>query len=253
MTCKVQRAWRAQRSARGAFLFTRLDPVVLESIAPLFDYVVVDMQHGLMDHQQMVNSIRACQPGKTMAIVRVPGLDKGLIGRALDAGAMGIIVPGVESGEQAADVVRMCRYVPEGERSYGPIGAMVRYGINYADTANDRVLVIPMIETALGLERADEICSVPGVDAVYVGTMDLAISLGHPPTKAADADLTKELQHISEVARSHDIVAGVHGTSAPWQGFHEMGYRLITVVSDFDVIVKGFRRLAGEDEGVTGY
>ncbi|MDO5683349.1 MAG: aldolase/citrate lyase family protein [Propionibacteriaceae bacterium] len=250
---RVQKAWDDGRPARGAFLFTRLDPVVIESIAPLFDYLVVDMQHGLWDHHMMINAIRSMQPGGAMAIVRVPSLDKGLIGRALDAGAMGIIVPGVESAEQVRAAVTACRYVPGGERSYGPIGAMVRYGLDYVDTANDRVLVIPMIETKIGLDRADEICAVPGVDAIYVGPFDLSISLGGQPTKAAVDALGPTLERVAKVARKHGVVAGIHGTVNPCETYHAMGFELITVVTDFDILTYGFRRAAGVAEGETGY
>ncbi|MDO5500547.1 MAG: aldolase/citrate lyase family protein [Propionibacteriaceae bacterium] len=253
MSSRVHLAWAEGRPARGAFLFTRLDPVVIESIACLFDYVVVDMQHGLWDHHQMINAIRALQPGRAMAIVRVPTLDKGLIGRALDAGAMGIIVPGIESAEEVRAAVTACRYVPGGERSYGPIGAMVRYGLDYVDTANDRVLVIPMIETKTGLERADEICAVPGVDAIYVGPFDLSISMGGQPTKEAVEELAPTLEKLAKTAAKHDVVAGVHGTTAPYETYHAMGFNLITVVTDFDILTFGFRRAAGAEEGETGY
>ncbi|WP_432560660.1 HpcH/HpaI aldolase family protein [Granulicoccus sp. GXG6511] len=253
MNSRVHEAWAQGRPARGAFLFTRLDPVVIESIAHLYDYVVVDLQHGLWDLHMMINAIRALQPGRAMAIVRVPSLDKGLIGRALDAGAMGIIVPGVESAEQVRAAVTACRYVPGGERSYGPIGAMVRYGLDYVDTANDRVLVIPMIETRTGLERADEICAVPGVDAIYVGPFDLSISLGGQPTKAAVEALAPTLERVAKVAKKHGVVAGIHGTVQPCETYHEMGFDLITVVTDFDILTYGFRRAAGVEEGETGY
>lgn len=253
MTTRIQQAWDNGRPARGAFLFTRLDPVVIEAIAPLYDFVVVDLQHGLWDYQQMINAIRAVQPGGAVAIVRVPSLEKGVIGRALDAGAMGIIVPGVESAEQVREAVTACRYVPGGERSYGPIGAMVRYGLDYVDRANDEVLVIPMIETKVGLDRADEICAVPGVDAIYVGPFDLSISLGGPPSKAAVQDMAETLEHLAVVAKKHDVVAGIHGTAQPCDVYHAMGYELITVVTDFDILTYGFRKAAGEDEGETGY
>lgn len=253
MVGRVECAWEEGHAAIGAFLFTRLDPVVVESVSSLYDYMVVDMQHGLMDHQQMVNAIRSLAPHKAMGIVRVPTLDKGLIGRALDAGAMGIIVPGVESAEEVERAVRACRYVPEGGRSYGPIGAMVRYGLDYVDTANDRVMVIPMIETRLGLENAEEICAAPGVDAIYVGPFDLSISLGGEPTRKAILELAPTLEHIAQVALKHDIVAGIHGTTETPRFYFDMGYRLITVTTDFDVLTYGFRRAVGLEEGETGY
>lgn len=249
---RVRKAWEEGRPAQGAFLFTRLDPVVIESISCLFDYVVIDMQHGLWDHQQMIGALRALQPGRAVAIVRVPSLDKALIGRALDSGAMGVIVPGIETGQQAVDAVAACRYVPDGERSYGPIGAMVRYGLDYVDTANERVLVIPMIETQRGLENAEEVCAAPGIDAVYVGPFDLSISLGRGHDNEDVEELDPTLADLARIAQRNGIVAGVHGTIAPPQHYAAMGYRLITVVTDFDVLTQGFRKAAGPAESETG-
>lgn len=253
MSARVRSAWRENRPALGAFLFTRLDPVLIEAVGSMsYDYVCIDMQHGMMDHQQMVSAIRALQPGRASAIVRVPTLDKGLIGRALDAGAMGIIVPGIESAAEAEQAVIACRYVPEGERSYGPIGAMVRYGFDYAESANERVLVIPMIETRAGLEKADEICAVPGLDAIYVGPFDLSISLGKTPSAESIAELDPTLRDLAETARRHDVVPGIHGTSAPTAHFANLGFGLITVTTDFDVITSGFRGALGLDEAPEG-
>lgn len=236
----IRTAWKEDRAALGAFLFTRLDPVVIEAIGQMsYDYVCIDMQHGLMDQLEMTAAIRALQPGAATAVVRVPSLDRGFIGRALDTGAMAVIIPGIESAEQAREAVRACRYVPEGERSYGPISALVRWGREYAETANERVLVIPMIETKSGVDHAEEICAVEGVDGVYVGPFDLSISMGLPLPPHKEA-LDETLKFIVECCRKNGIAAGIHGTTENASYYRELGFRMITLTTDFDVLTQGF-------------
>ena len=114
-------------------------------------------------------------------LVRVPWNEPGIIGKTLDAGARGVIIPMVNSVAEAEQAVRACRYAPAGARSYGPLRANYYAGSDYFEHANDDVLCIVMIETKEAVARVDEILSVPGIDAVYVGPADLSVTLGLPP------------------------------------------------------------------------
>lgn len=139
-----------------------------------FDYVCIDTQHGAVDYQTTVELIRAVEHGGSRAIVRVPWNEPGIIGKMLDAGAEGVIVPMVNTVEQAEAAVRACRYAPHGgARSFGPTVAKLRHN-DYVEWARDNVAVIPMIETAEALSNLDAIVQVDGIDAVYVGPADLA-------------------------------------------------------------------------------
>jgi 4-hydroxy-2-oxoheptanedioate aldolase len=113
-------------------------------------------------------------------MVRVPWNEPGIIGKSLDAGAYGVIVPMVNSREEAEAVVRSARYVPDGSRSWGPVLAGMRHSDNRG-WAGEHVAVIPMIETGDAIANLDEILSVPGVDAIYVGPADLSLTLGCTP------------------------------------------------------------------------
>ena len=173
--------WRDGNTTLGAWLSLR-DPLLAEVAATSgYDYVCVDMQHGMSDLGHVVAMLHAMARTPTVPIVRVPWNEQGIIGRVLDAGALGVIIPMVNSVEEAERAVAACRYTPAGTRSFGPLGANVRYGAGYAASANELVACIPMIETRQAVECLDDILSVPGIDAVYVGPADLSLTYGLPP------------------------------------------------------------------------
>ena len=146
-----------------------------------FDWLCLDLQHGVIDYQVAVTMLQAISATDTVPIVRVPDASFGFINKMLDAGAMGIIVPLINTAEEARAVVAACRYFPDGSRSIGPTRVSVSAGPEYAQRANAEVACIPMIETKQALGNLDAILSVPGVDAVYVGPSDLSLTLGLPP------------------------------------------------------------------------
>ena len=141
-----------------------------------FDFLVIDGQHGLGDQRVLVTTLQALRAYQAAPLVRVPVGDDAAIERALDAGASGIIVPAVEDADRAAKVVARCHYPPEGTRSFGPARSELLYGLDPA-VANGHVLCLVMIETLAGVRAAEEICGTPGVDGIYVGPADLAVSL----------------------------------------------------------------------------
>ena len=144
--------------------------------------VTVDMQHGLVDFQSMVQCFRAMQAHPVTPIVRVPWNEPGIIGKCLDGGAMGIIWPMVNNAAEAKALADACMYPPLGKRSNGPFRAgMYGEASSYQKTANDEILVIPMIETQAGIDNIDEILSVPGISGIYIGPSDMGLALGMIP------------------------------------------------------------------------
>lgn len=186
-------------------------PVATERIARLgFDYVVIDMQHGLVGYSGLVAGLTAVDAaGRGVGLVRVGENAIAAIGRALDAGAIGVIVPLVDDIDDAARAVAAARY--GGARSYGPMRAGLRIGPTPAET-DAAVGVLVMIETASGLEHVEEICRVPGVDGVYVGPSDLRLALGGTTASdpAVDESFERALERIARAAREADIAAGIH-------------------------------------------
>lgn len=222
--------WSAGDTTIGAWLSYR-EPLLAEIAATSgYDYVCIDLQHGLMDLDVASNMLGATARTDTVPMARVPWNEPGMIGRMLDAGALAIVVPMVNDAEQAARAVDACRYAPLGSRSFGPVVPNNRYGPTYPTAANDLVAVIPMIETREALANVDEIVSVPGVDAVYIGPADLSISLGLPPAMDHDAaEFNDALDAVVAACNRHGVTPGVHANPSIAAKRHAQGFRMITV------------------------
>ncbi len=207
-----------------------------------FDYLCVDMQHGLIGYQVALEMLQAIGTTDTVPLVRVPRNDFGMINKMLDAGAHGIVIPMVNSADEARAAVRACRYAPEGARSFGPSRPELSAGPDYFATANQSVACIPMIETREAVEALDEILAVPGIDAVYVGPNDLSISLGLPPASDNPGAYQEAYQRIAKACAAHGVTAGIHA-NASLAGKHiATGYRLITIASDLGGLASGAAR-----------
>ena len=123
----------------------------------------IDLQHGLNDYDGMANALAAMAGSGVTPLVRVPWNEPGIIGRALDAGAAGVIIPMVNSVDEAQRAASACHYWPTGTRSFGPITLGARGGFAGIEAANDQVLCIPMIETREAVDQIDDILGVPGI------------------------------------------------------------------------------------------
>ncbi|WP_033319812.1 HpcH/HpaI aldolase family protein [Streptomyces yerevanensis] len=212
-------------------------PVSTERIARLgYDYVALDAQHGLIDYAGVLASLTAIDTKGSTAVglVRVEANDPMPIGKALDAGAAGVIVPLIDTPQDAAAAVAAVRYPPQGRRSYGPMRSALRIGPDPAD-AHEQTVVLAMIETAEGLKNVEEICATDGVDGVYIGPSDLRIALGGAsstdPTVADEFEAA--LVTVREAAAAAGIAAGIHnadGASAAKRLTE--GFTYVTVASD---------------------
>lgn len=186
------------------------------------DYVVVDEQHGAVGPAELLALLDAIDAAGRPPLVRVGRNDPWVIGRALDLGAHGVIVPLVESAQAAAAAVAACRYAPEGVRSFGAL----RGGLDRAPVC------LVMIETARGLEELDAIVRTPGLDGIYVGPSDLALSLGLQPTTAIEhPPVLDAIAAVRDACRREDRIVGVHCLTAQdaarWAG------------EDLDVVTAG--------------
>lgn len=188
-------------------------PVATERIAHLdCDFVCLDAQHGLIGTTGIVAGLMAVSAGgRAAGIVRVEANDPTPIGRALDAGAVGVIVPFVETAADAAAAVAAARYPPVGRRSYGPNRSGMRIGPRAAE-ADATVLVIAMIETQEGLDNVEAICATPGLDGVYVGPSDLTLALGggFPGDPAVQERFDAAVEAVRTVALAAGLAVGMH-------------------------------------------
>jgi 4-hydroxy-2-oxoheptanedioate aldolase len=149
---------------------------------------------------------------------------------------MGVIIPMVNSVEEAKAAVTACRYFPDGSRSFGPTRAAYYAGADYYGGANQQVACIPMIETRQAVERLDDILAVPGIDAVYVGPADLSITLGLPPGMNNGGAFEQARILIAKKCAEHGVIAGIHANAGLAAKHAAVGYRMITVSGDAGAI-----------------
>ncbi len=211
-------------------------PISTERVALTgYDYVAVDGQHGLLGYSGILSNLMAIDAAHGPAgLVRVEANDPAVIGQALDAGARGVIVPLVNSADDARRAVRAARYPGAGQRSYGPMRSGLRVGPVPAE-ADDSVLLLVMIETPEGLENVEEICAVEGVDGVYVGPSDLMLAVGgrFPGDPERKDVFDAAIDRVLAAATGAGVIPGVHtpdGRTAALR--REQGFRVITIASD---------------------
>lgn len=208
-----------------------------------WDSLTVDMQHGVVDYQAAVNMLTAISTGETAPVVRVPWLDPGIIMKVLDAGAYGVICPMINSAEDAAAFVAATRYPPLGSRSFGPIRATLYAGSDYAAEADRTLVRFAMIETRRALDDLDDILSVDGLDAVYVGPADLSLALGcRPGFDKEEPEVIEAIDLIVARATGRGLVAGIHTGSPEYaRRMIAKGFRFVTVGSDARLMAAGAR------------
>lgn len=233
--------WRAGEATFGAWLAIP-DPVVAEAAARAgFDYVCVDLQHGLADFRQCVGMLQAISTTDVTPIVRVPWNEPGIIGRVLDAGAMGVVIPMVNTPDEARAAVAACRYAPDGARSYGPVRAAMYAGADYHQRANREIACIPMIETKEAIEGLDAILDVPGIDAAYIGPADLSITYGLPPGPDNGGPFPAALEAVVRGCRARGIAPGFHANPALAATRAAQGFQMVTASADLGALRATFR------------
>lgn len=227
------------------------EPMTAESAARMgYDYVVVDLQHGIASDAEALAMMQAAEAAGAIPVARVATNHPMTIGRALDAGALAVIIPMVNSAHDARAAVAACRYAPEGSRSYGPVAAISRYSDDYARVANDTVACLVMIETAEALANLDEILSVPGIDGVYIGPVDLSLTLGLAPQPYNDDPAFLEaIDAVLAACERHGIVPGIHADEVLAPRWIERGFRLITVGYDQYSVIDGLGRALETSRG----
>ncbi|HLK25404.1 MAG TPA: aldolase/citrate lyase family protein [Caulobacteraceae bacterium] len=233
--------WRAGEQTIGGWLSLGNTHATEMMANAGFDWLCIDLQHGLIDYGDLRHMLPAISTTETTPFVRVSANIPDQIMKVLDGGAMGVIVPMVNNRAEAAAAVAACRYPPDGWRSFGPIRAALYGGRGYVAEANGEIAVIVMIETLEGIEKVDEIVATPGLDAVYIGPSDLALSLGLPPLGDTDnSEHTATVERIQSACRANGVACGIH-TSTPEYARRrlEAGFQFVTVGSDAGFIGAG--------------
>lgn len=222
--------------AYGAFLMAA-SPLVAELMAKVgYDFLVVDLEHSPLGlGQTALQMLQAVEAGRASALLRVALNRPELIKKALDLGPAGLVVPLVNSAQEAAEAARACRYPPQGIRGVAnPLVRASGWGLDaaYAHEYRDRCLLLVQVETVAALEAVDAILETEGVDGVFVGPLDLAAALGHFG-EPGHADVRSALAKIEEAAARHPekLLAGFSG-GRPVSEMLARGYRLVASSAD---------------------
>lgn len=199
-----------------------------------WDSLTVDLQHGHVDYQVAITMLQAISTTSITPMARVPWMEPGIIMKLLDAGAYGIICPMINSRKECEAFVGACRYAPQGYRSFGPVRATWYGGKDYFKHANDTLITMAMIETRQAVENLDDILSVPGLDSIYIGPNDLAISLGYAPSGVpTDPVVLNAIKTIATGAKRHQVIAGIHcGSTTMAKQMIALGFQFTTLLAD---------------------
>lgn len=200
-----------------------------------FDWVMIDMEHGPGDIMTLSSQLQALAPYGVVPLARAPWNDFVTIKRMLDVGLYGILIPYVSTKEEAEQAVRACKYPLEGMRGVAPsprAGGFGMNGTNYLRNANDQILVMVQIETPEGVANIEEICSVNGLDGIFVGPMDLSCSMGHFANPSAP-QVQEAIHKIEAVTMKSDkFLATVAGDMQAAKVLYDRGYQLVVPLSD---------------------
>ena len=170
-----------------------------------YDYTWIEMQHSPLTYGDVAKMIWACRGATAMPFIRVPDATESDIQKATDIGALGIIVPTVDTVEKAEAAVKWSKYPPQGRRSQGGGQYGALWGSDYRQTINDNMVVVIMIETPIGVDNAEKIASVPGIDVIFAASTDLGNFSG---LKQGEAGYENMVKRIHDVTLQHKIALG---------------------------------------------
>jgi 4-hydroxy-2-oxoheptanedioate aldolase len=239
--------WRLKRGEIALGVWASiLHPTSVRAIARTgVDWVLFDTEHGPASFETVDLLVREVCGSGAIPLVRVVWNDMNAIKRALDTGALGVIVPLVESREAAENAVRYTRYPPEGVRGCAPGRPASAWGVStreYLDRVNDEMLVAVQIETRRAVEKVEEIVSVEGVDATFIGPTDLSTSLGYRG-EPFHPEVMKVMQRVVEASEAAGVAPGIaYGLGVEHlKELIDTGFRFIGVGSDASLMTLGCR------------
>ncbi len=242
--CQKQQ-WQMSVS-NGLFISSGSESVAEVASLARFDWLIIDMEHGLGDEAVAARQIDAVNRGSASPIIRIPALRAEYIKRVLDLGAAGVMAPMIGSAEEAADFVRFMRYPPEGIRGISSGNKVGSFGFAFADyfaKANRQILTVAQIENAGGVADSEAIAAVDGIDVLFIGHSDLSLQLGcfgqfeHPVMLAAE-------QKVLDACRKHGKIAGMllkEGMSA--ESFIAKGFRFLGRGTDLGIFKSGLKKI----------
>lgn len=242
----VKRRLQAGGSVFGTMVFEFATPGLPQmAVNAGADYILYDMEHSGLGLAEIKQQCALCRGLGLVPIVRPPSKSYADVSKLLDVGAMGLLFQMVESAEEAAELVSFCRYPPHGRRGAMFGAAHDDYRAPYApetlQAANDRLLLLALIETVRGLENVERIAAVDGIDGVHLGQGDLSVDLGIPG-RNEDPRIQAAIDRIAAAAKAVGKPAAAGGGSAEWSRMLlQRGYRMISHASDIALFQNGLK------------
>ncbi len=240
---RVKQALKRGEPVVGTMLSEVRSPGFVWMLANVgFDFVFIDMEHGTYDLSTVSDMIKVARLAGIVPLVRVPDLAYHLASQPLDAGAMGLMLPRVETREQVEQFVSFIKYPPMGARGASAGRAHTDYGgpgpQELVQHMNEHTLVILQIERKRAVDNIDELLSVPGVDVALIGPFDLTISLGEQNVGAPA--VSDAIERVVASARAHQVASGIHtGDPAVVLDWHRRGMTMLTCNSDISIFATG--------------
>jgi len=214
------------------------------------DFIMLDLEHGSSSLETLSDVATSGRGAGVEVFVRVPELAKGYVSRALDCGCTGVMVPMVESGQQAELLAGWCKFAPAGKRGLGSIGTHTNFAAvsggethGFMSAANDQVLAIAQIETSAAVAEIDKIAAVPGIDALLIGPNDLAVSLGCTGD-LQNTEVLAAIDTVAEAAGRNGKIFGMHGPDALMERYLSKGLRLIMSKLDINMLLAAMTAIA---------
>jgi len=217
-------------------------PIIAEAMGHAgFDWVLLDMEHTPTDMMEVVHMLQALAATKAIPVVRVPWNDEVTVKRVLDAGATTVMFPFIANAEEARRAVAATRYPPEGVRGMSGMSRASKFGTvaQYLKTANQGVGVIVQLETPQAIRALEEVASVEGVDAIFIGPADLSASMGHAGQLTHPAVLDVMAQAAQRCRAAGKPIGTVGGTPEIVAQCRAMGFDFIAISSDLGLLMRG--------------
>jgi len=238
-----------ERALKGEFLagsWLNLASSLTAEMAGMvgYDWLLIDQEHAPGDNMTILHQLQAASRFPVAPIVRVPWVDRILFKKILDLGAAGLMTPYVQTPEEAKEVVRYAKYMPMGERGIASSPRCSDYSTNFADyfeTANKNLILIAQIETGLSLDNAEAIAAVDGIDVLFVGPLDLAIST-NLRKMFEDPKYVDNLKRVAAAAKKHGKACGILLPNPKWIPLlKELGFTFIACGADGGYVLNSMK------------
>jgi 4-hydroxy-2-oxoheptanedioate aldolase len=236
---------KSRKIAVGTFIqMTGTEVVEIVGTSGL-DFAIIDLEHGPYWIEKMVEYVRASGTTDMTPICRIPEISAALVGKCLDAGAHGLLIPQVKTAKDAEEIVRLAKYTPRGERGFCSAVRAAHFfaSPDYRHRANDETMILLTIENKEAVENYGEILKVEGIDGILMGPGDLSYSLGHPG-EWDHPEVKGTLQYLVKEACKQGVAAGMHvKTPEDAQFWFQQGARFFTYGIDAQILYLAFRKI----------